>query len=102
MAAPNRTKDFLNMELCLPHMYWGLTDAKRYYPNDWKKGHQLVVLKTQHPATETTVESLEFTSDNDENYMITLQDLKQYWKEKRFKCKHNQSPSLFCYQFDLK
>jgi len=36
MAPPKQLKDYLNKLVHLPHLYWGKTVAKEFYPDDWK------------------------------------------------------------------
>ena len=84
MATSDDIKFFLNEELWLPHLWWGKEIAKDCYPNDWQKGHSVVVLEKYVPATNSCEETLAFTADDGEEYYIIRSDLKHYFKQKRF------------------
>ena len=93
MATPSTIKDYLGFKLHLPHTFWGPIDGKKSYPDDYKTGSRLVVLKKYLPADDGNVESLVFIAEDEEEYRIDLQSLKTYWSQKRF---DQQSRHMFC------
>ena len=81
MAAPKTIKEYIGKVLLLPHRWWGDKIAKDSYPQDWQKGHTEITLKNYVPAKGTDVESLQFVTDDGEEYLIVEKDLKRYWKD---------------------
>ena len=108
MAAPKSLQDYVGKELRLPHRWWGDVIARKSYPDEWKTGYQLVTLGKFVPAKKGNVDSLQFVADDGEDYLIIEKELKQYWKEKRFKgnsvtiyCSLLHYPSLYSPQLTL-
>lgn len=92
MGAPSTIKEYIGLELHLPHTFWGPDDGEKFYPGEYKTGSRLVVLKKYIPADNDNVESLSFTAEDNDDYRIDLTSLKTYWSQKRF---NHQSIHMF-------
>ena len=102
MATKEDGKKFLDKTLFLPHLFWGEDDAKKAYPQCWKKGHQVVVLSKHFNATKSQQERLKFTADDGDEYVISAEQCRMYWSEKRFKGIHHFMFQTFSAQVVVK
>ena len=88
MAAPETLKEFVNMQLNLPHTFWTDAASKKLYGDDYETGSQLVSLKKLIPKERNKEQCIQFTADDGDDYVITLSDLQQFWNEQRFEGIH--------------
>ena len=99
MATPNTLDKFLKMKLRLPHTFWGPDDGKAFYEEEYETGFQVVILSTIPRKSKGQDKCIRFTADDDKQYVINLEGLKQHWEEKRFEGKIYYINNPFVYFF---
>ena len=62
MAAPETLKEFVNMQLNLPHTFWTDAASKKLYGDDYETGSQLVSLKKLIPKERNKEQCIQFTA----------------------------------------
>ena len=84
MAAKKPLKFFENKELLLPHTFWDDDESKELYGENWATGASLVKLGNMMRKQRNHDKCIVFNAEDDEDYLINITTLRQYWDEKRF------------------